>query len=298
MQPLATLEGHIDRVNAVAFSPDGTLLVSGSDDASVRLWDVAERAALGEYYEHASFVKDIVFAEDGFYSASWDRSVIEWQMSAEGTSPINTLSGYLGALDRLAYRDSRLAVGVGDGSVQVVDAESRETLLRMRVEGGLQVTAVALNETLLVTAAGFPGEGAQVWDIETGDSVSVLPIEGTVTSILFLEDALLALATERGDVTLWDVSDAAVPVQTGSFTVEGWITSLAYESESDILWLGLLEGRVEGWRLENAERTASFTAHDGAVNDIAITTAVEPPLLASAGEDGLVRLWTLPPAQP
>lgn len=37
---LKTIEGHNDRVQSVAFSPDGLHIVSGSDDNTVRIWDV------------------------------------------------------------------------------------------------------------------------------------------------------------------------------------------------------------------------------------------------------------------
>ena len=46
--PVAELHGHTDYVHAVAWSPDGTRLVSGSGDFTVRIWDslsVQERAA-------------------------------------------------------------------------------------------------------------------------------------------------------------------------------------------------------------------------------------------------------------
>ena len=50
-QQLATLDGHSEVVNSVAFSPDGKLLVSGSVDKAIKIWNVAAQLPTWEHFE-------------------------------------------------------------------------------------------------------------------------------------------------------------------------------------------------------------------------------------------------------
>ncbi|KIM92953.1 hypothetical protein OIDMADRAFT_94684, partial [Oidiodendron maius Zn] len=59
---LQTLEGHSGLVYSVAFSPDGTQIVSGSLNETVRLWDAATGAALRMLEGHLGFVYSVAFS--------------------------------------------------------------------------------------------------------------------------------------------------------------------------------------------------------------------------------------------
>src|SRR6267378_3231213 len=77
------LKGHTDSVNSVAFSSDGTQIVSGSSDQSVRVWDVSTRAEVKLLMGHTGNVKSVAFSSDGMQivSGSSDQSVRVWDAS-------------------------------------------------------------------------------------------------------------------------------------------------------------------------------------------------------------------------
>ncbi len=70
---LRTLEGHTGWVLSVAFSPDGALLASGSNDNTVRLWRVSDGAQLRTLEGHTDEVRSVAFSPDGRLLASGSR---------------------------------------------------------------------------------------------------------------------------------------------------------------------------------------------------------------------------------
>ena len=77
-------EGHLSSVESVAFSPDGKLIVSGSGDETIRLWDAATGALHGEPLEgHLGSVNSVAFSPDGklVVSGSNDKTVRLWDVA-------------------------------------------------------------------------------------------------------------------------------------------------------------------------------------------------------------------------
>ncbi|UUZ56974.1 WD40 repeat domain-containing protein [Massilia sp. H-1] len=106
---LLTLKGHTGIIGALAFSPDGTLLASGSKDHSVRLWDSTSGKLLFQLDGHKDEVGAAAFSPDGKLLASGadDDTVKLWD-PASGKL-LATLPGYRGWVRALAFsRDGKI----------------------------------------------------------------------------------------------------------------------------------------------------------------------------------------------
>jgi len=105
------LAGHTSYVDAVAFSPDGHTLVTGSADQTVRLWNVADPAhptPLGSPLTgHTNAVDAVAFSPDGhtLASGSWDHTVRLWNVAdpAHPTPLGQPLTGHTNTVNAVAY---------------------------------------------------------------------------------------------------------------------------------------------------------------------------------------------------
>ena len=77
---LKTLKGHSDDVESVAYSPDGTKIVSGSTDNTIKIWDTNTGECLQTLMGHSKSVYSVAYSPDGtkIISGSLDNTVKIW----------------------------------------------------------------------------------------------------------------------------------------------------------------------------------------------------------------------------
>ena len=98
-----TLVGHRRDVTSVAFSSDGTILASGSEDDTIKLWDVATGRNIATLEGHTDYVTSVAFSHDGklLASGSEDETVKLWDVATHTNTA--TLEGHTGEVLSVAF---------------------------------------------------------------------------------------------------------------------------------------------------------------------------------------------------
>jgi len=118
---LNVLNGHTLLVSSVAFSTDGTCIVSGSRDKLVRVWDASTGKELNVLNGHTDPVRSVAFSTDGtrIVSGSDDKSVRVWD--ALTGKELSGLNGHTLSVDSVAFstHGTRIVSRSSDDSVRV-----------------------------------------------------------------------------------------------------------------------------------------------------------------------------------
>jgi hypothetical protein len=195
----------------VAFSPDGTRIVTGSADQTVKVWDARTGTPQLELKGHTSWVYSVAFSPDGtrIVTGSEDRTARVWD--ARTGTPLLDLKGHTGLVWSVAFSPdgSRIVTGSADQTVKVWDARTGTPQLELK-EHTAPVSSVAFSPDGTRIVTGSADRTAKVWDARTG--TPLLELRGhtsPVTSVAFSPDGtrIVTVAVDQNkppETKAWD----------------------------------------------------------------------------------------------
>ena len=303
---LRTLTGHVGSVNCCAFSPNGAWLAAGSEDGTVRVWDVQTGALLRILTDHTDAVMSCAFSPDGIWlaSVSLDGAVRLWD--AHSAMHLHTLQVNTSRLMSCAFSPDGtwLAAGSEDGTVQLWDVR-RGTLLLLLDGPRLWVTSCAFSPDGTWLAAGSEDGAVRMWDARNGPlslagQTRRLFLGGSgrtehtekdlpfwVTSCAFSPDGFRFASTSDELVQLWDVRIGKLLQTLRGHTYS--VTSCAFSPDGAQLVTSSSDNTVRLWDTFTGELLRTLIGHAYSVTSCAFSP--NGKWLASASDDETVRLW-------
>ncbi len=284
-----TLEGHIDKVTQVVFSPDGRLLASESWDGYVILWRVTDGTPLHRIWtdrmEGRIYMRDIDFSPDSQTLALSVEEVVELRRVSDGMF-LGDLRQHTASIYDVDFSPDGqiLASGSEDGTIRLLRV-SDETLLHT-LESTDSVTDIAFSpDGQILTSASYDGT-IHLWSVPDGVLLHILEGHtGPVWSIAFSPNGqTLASASEDGTVRIWFVENGTL-----MRTLEGhtdWVNQVVFSPNGQVLASNSKDDTVRLWRVADGSPLHTLRTE---ANRIAFSP--DGQFLASTSDDAKVRLW-------
>lgn len=261
----------------VTFSPDGTLLASGSLDATISIWNAATGELTHTLQGHQDLVNGIAFHPDGTFlaSGSSDLTIKLWNLS--GKDEPTTLTGNEEAILSVAFSPDgkTLASGGRDGTIKLWS--TADTSVVTALDGNSEPAS----------AVGFSPDGTR---LAVGGHTATA--RQRLDKILIYDLATKKLRKEILDgKEISEMGDTEGGEETKTPAKFAETTSVAYSPDGTLFASGTSEGVVQLWDATTFTKITDLLAHTASVTSVAFSR--DGAFLASGSEDSTAKLWDL-----
>jgi WD40 repeat protein len=280
------LNEYPNEVLSVAFSHDEKLLAYGSDDETIKLWDISTNNLIRTLEGHTHEVLSVAFNSDGMLaSGSVDNTIKLWDIST--MKCVRTLEGHTSDVCSVAFNNKEmLASGSGDNTIKLWNISTMTCVGTL--EGHTNtIWSVAFNSDGML-ASGSADNTIKLWRVDTKQCEGTL--EGhtrDVQSVAFNNNGMLASGSDDSTIKLWDTSTmTCVGTLTGHTS---YVYSVAFNG-AGMLASGSWDKTIKLWDISTMTCMGTLRGHNRSVNSISFNGV---GMLASGSMDKKVIIWNI-----
>ena len=285
--------GHTGYINSVAFSPDGTKIVSGGSDCTVRVWDIKTGLQIGAPLTgHTGWVKSVAFSPDGtkIVSGSRDKAIRIWDAKTGrqiGESCIKCSD----EVRFIPLSGKKFAGGCEDGTIRIWDAETGVQIGEPLTGHTAGVNSVAFSpDGTKIVSGGWDGT-IRIWDAETGVQIGEPLIGHTscMDSVAFSHDGKKIVSGSGKTIRIWD---AETGVQIGRPLIghTSKVYSVAFSPDGTKIVSGSWDETIRIWDVKTGRQIGEpLTGRTATVYSVSFP--LNGKKFAGGCDDGTIRIW-------
>jgi WD40 repeat protein/tRNA A-37 threonylcarbamoyl transferase component Bud32 len=320
-QCIQTIKGHSSMVHAIAISPNGQLIASGSNDMTIKLWQVSTGKLVRQMgrwsSSHSSMVNSVAFspisnisyqAESGksagvadvnrgiLASGSWDNTIKLWDVNTG--REIRTLTGHTNWVNSVALSpDGKfLASGSADCTIKLWQVHTGIEIQTLTGHSD-PVSSVAYSPRTPATnsqdrqlvASGSSDCTIKLWQAYTGRNIYTLTGHSFfVNCIAFSKDGEI-IASGSGDNTikLWHINTGREIRTLMGHSDSVW--SVAFSQDGQFIASGSWDNSIKLWHVHSGREISTLTGHSSYVRCVAFSP--DGQTLVSGGDDDTIKIW-------
>jgi WD40 repeat protein len=294
------LSGHDGVIRTLAATVDG-VVVSGSDDIRLRVWDVNRCVEIRTLDEHWWSVTCAAATADGRYaiSAAGDEMIKIWDLHPSDNESfekkaLTAPSSWINSV--VAMHDGRHVLAASrDRSVTVWDSASGTLVRRLTGHTGW-VNAIAITPDGKRALTGADDCTVRVWDLSDGTMINTLEgfTSGASALAVSPDGRRAAASCWNSTLQVWDLATYDKVHDLPGHSNSGgrpWIRSVGITPDSTRVVTASQDGTLKVWDLETGRELRSLVGHSHWVMGVAIFPDGRHALSGSA--DGTLKIWDL-----
>ncbi|HEY6190580.1 MAG TPA: WG repeat-containing protein [Pyrinomonadaceae bacterium] len=300
------LEGHPGIFYAVAFSPDGRTVASGSGDRTLKLWDAQTRQLLKTLSGHTLKITSVAFSRDGtrLASASEDDTIKLWD--SQSGQLIRTITGFtpgVSGIESVAFSPDGETLVASSGVqvklfetatgklLRVFETNESPTSGEMTTCCGSEARSAVFSPDGNLIVSGHEDGTIKLWDVRGGKLLRIMKGRSAdVRSVVFSPDGKYTAAgndSEDGRIELWSAQTGMLVRRFGEDS--DYVHSLAFSPDGRMAVSGHGVGGVRLWNAKTGKLIREF--EEGFSEDDHVAFSPDGKLIVSGGENQNLMLW-------
>ena len=173
-RPLSPLSKKRVGIRSLAFSPDGKIFASGSEDTTVRIWNTKRGSKRATLKGHTGWVTAIAFSNDGNTIASGDTDGTVRVWNVKKKRELKELKGHINQVLAVAFTPdgNTLATGSADGTIQFWNPKNGERIKTLSTDFTETMTDMVFSQDNTTLSTVLFNNTVQRYDLKSGEKVS------------------------------------------------------------------------------------------------------------------------------